>query len=138
MRTPTTILLVAAALALAGCAGTATNEPAEDAAPVDLSGADSTARPGDASDVTTMDDADASPPPLDVVEVVDPEDLPPLPDGPWIEMSLREEIPVLLEIPDDRRIAEAYSRGELAVQAAPEYLRHFSLLFQSIINEVRK
>ncbi len=95
MRTPTTILLVAAALALAGCAGTATNEPAEDAAPVDLSGADSTARPGDASDVTTMDDADASPPPLDVVEVVDPEDLPPLPDGPWIEMSLREEIPVL-------------------------------------------
>ncbi len=34
----------------------------------------------------------------------------------------REEgIPILLEIPDDRRIAEAYSRGELIVEALPEY-----------------
>jgi MinD superfamily P-loop ATPase len=32
-----------------------------------------------------------------------------------------ENIPVILEIPDDRRIAEAYSRGELIVQALPEY-----------------
>ncbi len=33
----------------------------------------------------------------------------------------REGIPVWLEIPDDRRIAEAYSRGELIVDALPEY-----------------
>lgn len=33
----------------------------------------------------------------------------------------KEEIPLLLEIPDDRRIAEAYSRGELIVDALPEY-----------------
>lgn len=32
-----------------------------------------------------------------------------------------ENIQVLLEIPDDRRIAEAYSRGELMVDALPEY-----------------
>lgn len=30
-------------------------------------------------------------------------------------------IPVLAEIPDDRRIAESYSRGELLVEALPEY-----------------
>lgn len=32
-----------------------------------------------------------------------------------------EKIPILLEIPDDRRIAEAYSRGKLIVDALPEY-----------------
>lgn len=30
-----------------------------------------------------------------------------------------EDIPVVLEIPDDRRVAEAYSRGELAVDTLP-------------------
>jgi MinD superfamily P-loop ATPase len=33
----------------------------------------------------------------------------------------KEGIPILLEIPDDRRIAEAYSRGRLIVEALPEY-----------------
>jgi MinD superfamily P-loop ATPase len=37
----------------------------------------------------------------------------------------REGIDVLLEIPDDRRIAEAYSRGELIVDALPEYGKLF-------------
>ncbi len=32
-----------------------------------------------------------------------------------------QQIPILAEIPDDRRIAEAYSRGELMVQSLPEY-----------------
>jgi len=32
----------------------------------------------------------------------------------------REGIVILLELPDDRRIAEAYSRGELAIRALPE------------------
>ncbi len=32
-----------------------------------------------------------------------------------------QHIPILLEIPDDRRIAEAYSRGRLIVDALPEY-----------------
>lgn len=42
-----------------------------------------------------------------------------------------ENIPILLEIPDDRRIAEAYSRGELMVDALPEY-RH---LFQTLLEK---
>jgi len=32
-----------------------------------------------------------------------------------------EGIPLLAEIPDDRRIAESYSRGEMLVDALPEY-----------------
>lgn len=32
-----------------------------------------------------------------------------------------ERIPVLLELPDDRRLAEAYSRGALAVRVLPEW-----------------
>ncbi|MGQ9652194.1 MAG: ATP-binding protein [Phycisphaerae bacterium] len=32
-----------------------------------------------------------------------------------------ETIPVLLEIPDDRRVAEAYSRGHMAVSVLPEW-----------------
>ena len=43
-----------------------------------------------------------------------------------------ESIPLLLEIPDDRRIAEAYSRGELIVEALPEYRAHFERLWQAI------
>lgn len=44
----------------------------------------------------------------------------------------KENIPVLLEIPDDRRIAEAYSRGTLMVDAFPEYRE----LFQSLIEKL--
>ncbi len=42
------------------------------------------------------------------------------------------DIPVLAEIPDDRRIAEAYSRGELMVDALPEYHAIFKTLFDTI------
>ncbi len=41
-------------------------------------------------------------------------------------------ISVLLEIPDDRRIAEAYSRGELVVETLPEYRGHFLRLWERI------
>ena len=44
----------------------------------------------------------------------------------------REGIPVLLEIPDDRRIAEAYSRGLVIVDALPEYRGHFEKLLRGI------
>ncbi|MBN2430051.1 MAG: ATP-binding protein [Acidobacteria bacterium] len=43
-----------------------------------------------------------------------------------------EHIPVLLEIADDRRIAEAYSRGEPAVEALPRLRRDFSRLWKKI------
>ena len=44
----------------------------------------------------------------------------------------KEGIPVLLEIPDDRKIAESYSRGILMVDALPEYRN----LFQRLISEI--
>jgi len=43
-----------------------------------------------------------------------------------------EKIPMLLEIPDDRRIAEAYSRGHLIVDALPEYRGLFLRLMEKI------
>jgi MinD superfamily P-loop ATPase len=46
----------------------------------------------------------------------------------------QEGIPILLEIPDDRRIAEAYSRGELIVEALPEYRGLFQSLIEKTIN----
>ncbi len=49
-----------------------------------------------------------------------------------------ENIPVLLEIPDDRRIAEAYSRGELIVEMLPEYRACFERLWQAITREAAK
>ncbi len=50
-----------------------------------------------------------------------------------VESFCRErDIPVLAEIPDDRRIAEAYSRGELIVDALPEYV----VQFQGLLDEV--
>jgi MinD superfamily P-loop ATPase len=45
----------------------------------------------------------------------------------------KEGIPVLLEIPDDRRIAEAYSRGELIVDALPEYRGLFEGLLEQVM-----
>ena len=45
-----------------------------------------------------------------------------------------QNIPVLLEIPDDRRIAEAYSKGSLIVEALPEYRGLFQSLIEKTIN----
>jgi MinD superfamily P-loop ATPase len=41
-------------------------------------------------------------------------------------------VPVLMRIPHDRRIAEAYSDGVSLVQAAPEYLARFRELYATI------
>ena len=43
-----------------------------------------------------------------------------------------EWIPLLAEIPDDRRVAEAYSRGQLAVDALPEYRGLYQSLWANI------
>jgi MinD superfamily P-loop ATPase len=45
----------------------------------------------------------------------------------------QEGISILLEIPDDRRIAEAYSRGELIIEALPEYRALFAGLAQKLL-----
>lgn len=47
-----------------------------------------------------------------------------------------EGLPILMEIPFDRRIAEAYSRGEMIVEAMPEYREKFQKLYDSIVNVV--
>ncbi len=48
----------------------------------------------------------------------------------------REAIPVLAEVPDDRRIAEAYSRGELIVDALPEYRPLFQGLWKTLMERI--
>jgi MinD superfamily P-loop ATPase len=52
-------------------------------------------------------------------------------DGRVHDYCRAQGIPILLEIPDDRRIAEAYSRGVLAVEAVPEYRGHFVRLLEA-------
>jgi MinD superfamily P-loop ATPase len=42
-------------------------------------------------------------------------------------------IPILMEIPDDRRVAEACSRGELLVDTLPEYRPLFETLWRRIV-----
>ncbi len=49
------------------------------------------------------------------------------------EYCREQNITVLLEIPDDRRIAEAYSRGELIVEALPEYRELFLVLIEKTL-----
>lgn len=44
-----------------------------------------------------------------------------------------QDIPILLEIPDDRRIAEACSRGNLIVEALPEYGGLFRTLVEKMM-----
>jgi MinD superfamily P-loop ATPase len=44
----------------------------------------------------------------------------------------QEGVPILMEIPFDRRIAEAYSRGEMIVEAMPEWKEKFLELYGRI------
>jgi len=48
------------------------------------------------------------------------------------EYCRREKIEIVLEIPDDRRIAEAYSRGEMVIHALPEYQKTFETCWTKI------
>jgi MinD superfamily P-loop ATPase len=43
-----------------------------------------------------------------------------------------EQIPILMRIPNDRRIAEAYSRGGMLVEALPEYRPQFQALLEKV------
>jgi len=44
----------------------------------------------------------------------------------------KEHLPVLMEIPFDRRIAEAYSRGDMMVEVMPEWKDQFVKLYHRI------
>jgi MinD superfamily P-loop ATPase len=43
-----------------------------------------------------------------------------------------ENLPVLMNIPFDRRIAEAYSRGDMIVDVMPEWKQKFMMLYERI------
>jgi MinD superfamily P-loop ATPase len=58
-------------------------------------------------------------------------------DGRVHDYCNREGIEILLEIPDDRRIAEAYSRGELVIEALPEYRKVFEALAERLREAAR-
>jgi MinD superfamily P-loop ATPase len=53
--------------------------------------------------------------------------------GEVFDFCMREKIPVLGKIVDDRAIAEAYSRGELISQSVPKYADHFLTIYQQIL-----
>jgi hypothetical protein len=43
---------------------------------------------------------------------------------------------VLAELPDDRRVAEAYARGVSAAEALPEYRERMGVLWEKITGGV--
>jgi len=45
----------------------------------------------------------------------------------------KENIPILLEIPNDRAIAEVYSNGNLIVESLPHYRKDFESLLEKIV-----
>jgi len=47
-------------------------------------------------------------------------------------------VEILAEIPDDRRVAEAYSRGEMAVNAVPGFERMFLSLWDALRRSVEE
>ncbi len=53
-------------------------------------------------------------------------------DDRVVQYARQEEIPVLMEIPFDRRIAEAYSKGEMIIEAMPEWAERFRELYRKI------
>ena len=48
-----------------------------------------------------------------------------------------DDIAILEQIPDDRRIAEAYSRGQMICEALPEYESLFVELLNKVSEEVK-
>jgi len=59
-------------------------------------------------------------------------------DGRVKAYAEQENIPVLMEIPFDRGIAEAYSRGQLIIDVMPEQKAAFAGLFQQIETLVKQ
>jgi len=49
----------------------------------------------------------------------------------------KERIPILLEIPDDRKAAEAYSQGQLLAESVPGFRKLFESLYERILSESR-
>jgi MinD superfamily P-loop ATPase len=58
-------------------------------------------------------------------------------DDRVLAYAAQEEIPVLMEIPFDRKIAHAYSRGIMIVDEMPEWRERFQALCRKIQESVR-
>ena len=59
------------------------------------------------------------------------------PDEPMVRQYCGDEnIDIILEVPDDRRIAEAYSVGKMMVDVLPEYRDIFAGLYEMISKRV--
>lgn len=56
-------------------------------------------------------------------------------DNETVTYCRANRIEVITEIPDDRRIAEAYSRGTMACEAIPEYKSLFTGLLEKVENK---
>lgn len=54
-------------------------------------------------------------------------------DGKVHDYAAKENVPILMEIPFDRKIAEIYSRGKILVEELPEWKESFISLHKSII-----
>lgn len=54
------------------------------------------------------------------------------------QYAQKENIPVLMEIPFDREIAQIYSRGEMIIDKLPEYKEKFLELFKKIVQIIEK
>jgi len=52
------------------------------------------------------------------------------------DYCLKKQIPVLLEIPDERKAAEAYAQGHLMVEALPEFRKLFEDLYECILVQI--
>jgi MinD superfamily P-loop ATPase len=58
-------------------------------------------------------------------------------DDAVVKYCQKENIEVMLEIPNDRKIAEAYSRGVIIVEAKPDYKLKFLKLYEDIKRMVK-
>ncbi len=53
-------------------------------------------------------------------------------DGRVRDYCAEAQIPLLLELPDDRRVAEAYSRGHMAVRVLPDWADRMQQLWKQV------
>jgi len=59
-------------------------------------------------------------------------------DDKVMEYANEENIPILMEIPFDRQIAETYSKGKLLVEELPDWKERFIHLHEKIMDHVRE
>jgi MinD superfamily P-loop ATPase len=59
-------------------------------------------------------------------------------DGSVMDYCQSEGIEVMLEVPNDRRVAEKYSDGVMMVEAFDEYRERFRGLYDRIVKAVEK